>query len=80
MDISLVGMGNEVLSLDSMDDYEFSGFEIEASIYKSCPKAMFYRIIDSKLYIMSENISKISPYCSQNCSKSRNTRSHHNKK
>ena len=66
MDMSLIGLGKEVLSLDSMDDYEFSGFEIEASIYKSCPKATFYRVIDSKLYIMSENIRKISSNHSQN--------------
>ena len=28
VDITLIGTGNEVLALDSMEDYEFSGFEI----------------------------------------------------
>ena len=57
----MIGTNSQkILSMCTIDDYKYSGFQINQSIYKQTTSAQFSRFVDSSFYILGP---KIGTYC-----------------
>lgn len=49
----------KILSMCTIDDYKYSGFQVNKSIYKQTISAQFGKFIDSGFYIVGSRLGKI---------------------
>jgi hypothetical protein len=57
IDLCLIGEGNELMSLMSLEEYDFQGYKLPPSIYKQIGRGSFKKVIDSQIYIMGSMLS-----------------------
>lgn len=59
IDISLQGQSGEVYALRDLEIYDYSGFDLPASVYQRISRASFLKVMDSRFYIFSRRIVRI---------------------
>lgn len=45
--------------MDMLDEFENNGVKIDPSVYGQARKAAFKRVLDSKVYVMSQRVGRM---------------------
>ena len=69
VDVAMVNSKGEIFALRSIENYEYLGFSLPASVYQRVSMASFQKVVDTRLYVFSPRVSNQFDKLSKNSKK-----------